>query len=251
MKCRSLGIRPTRHLLVVSEPSQKLFWLEQNRSHGTPSDPARLRCWLAGPMSHMHDRDPSGTGSKRTGSLTSRVRSNSGLASGTGSKRTGSLTNPPMSALFQPMHPMAQARGCAQPYALRHTFRISTSRFGTGQVLNSNQTPLGLHRIAAKIGSGHLGGTVFVGRRAVGLTWQGWPEASIAHRILWLEGLEPGFNRGANVDSFRRYIYIHGLSNEPTLGRPASRGCIHMAAADLIPLFDRVSVGTLVWIRKW
>ncbi len=135
-------------------------------------------------------------------------------------------------------------------YSTRKVFRISTSRFGTGQAADSNRTPLGLHRIAVKIGSGYPVGTVFENRKPVGLVWRGCPTGAIAHRILWLDGLEPGYNRGARVDSLRRYIYIHGLAGEPTLGRPASRGCIHMAGADLIPMFDRIPVGTLVWVVK-
>ena len=55
---------------------------------------------------------------------------------------------------------------------------------------------------------------------------------------MWLEGLEPGFNRGGNVDSHERYIYIHGTADQASIGRPASHGCIHLADADLIPLFD-------------
>jgi lipoprotein-anchoring transpeptidase ErfK/SrfK len=65
---------------------------------------------------------------------------------------------------------------------------------------------------------------------------------------LWLDGLDPGFNRGGGVDSHSRYIYIHGVGNEPSLGRPASRGCIHIAGSDLLPLFDLLPSGTLVWI---
>ena len=137
---------------------------------------------------------------------------------------------------------------CHRQYVLRRRYRASTSRFGTGQQSGSYQTPLGLHRVAEKIGAGQPIGTVFKSREAVGLTWQGEPDAPIAHRILWLEGVEPGFNRGGQVDSHARYIYIHGLGNEPSLGRPASRGCIHLAAADLLPLFDRIPTGTLVWI---
>lgn len=131
---------------------------------------------------------------------------------------------------------------------LRDNFRCSTSRFGIGQTEGTNGTPLGLHRVAKKIGGGWPVGTVFKGRRPIGYTWQGMPDAKIATRILWLEGLEPGFNRGGNVDSYSRYIYIHGTGDETTLGRPASRGCVHLATADLIPLFDRISTGTLVWI---
>jgi L,D-transpeptidase catalytic domain len=133
-------------------------------------------------------------------------------------------------------------------YEFRRRFVVSTSRFGIGQVMHSNQTPLGLHRIARKAGGGHPIGTVFKARQPAGLTWQGMPDGSIVHRILWLEGLEPGFNRGGEVDTFRRYIYIHGFGDETTLGRPQSCGCVHLAAADLMPLYERLPVGTLVWI---
>lgn len=129
-------------------------------------------------------------------------------------------------------------------------YLVSTSRYGTGNVANSRQTPLGLHEIARKAGMGHPPGTVFQGRQAVGYTWQGHPDAPIAHRILWLRGLEPGFNQGGMVDTFARYIYIHGVGDATTLGRPASIGCVHVAAADLIPLADRLSIGTLVWIAQ-
>ena len=135
-------------------------------------------------------------------------------------------------------------------YGLDERFLISTSAFGVGQKENSNQTPLGLHRIARKIGGGHMTGTVFRGRVPVGLTWQGMPEGTIAHRILWLEGLQPGTNAGGDVDSFKRYIYIHGFGDELTLGKPASHGCIHVGAKDLIRLFDMLPEGTLVWIAE-
>ena len=133
---------------------------------------------------------------------------------------------------------------------LEKWYRISTSRFGISQVAGSNGTPLGLHRVVEKIGGGWPVGTVFKGRRPVGYTWQGMPDAKITTRILWLEGLEPGFNRGGNVDSHARYIYLHGTGDETTIGRPASCGCIHLAANDLIPLFDKLPGGTLVWIGE-
>jgi lipoprotein-anchoring transpeptidase ErfK/SrfK len=135
-------------------------------------------------------------------------------------------------------------------YGLNQRFVVSTSAFGVGQKENSHQTPLGLHRVARKIGGGHMIGTVFRSRVPVGLTWQGMPDGGIAHRILWLEGLESGKNLGGHVDSFSRYIYIHGFGDELTLGRPASKGCIHMAAKDLIQLYDLVPEGTLVWIAE-
>jgi L,D-transpeptidase YbiS len=133
-------------------------------------------------------------------------------------------------------------------YQIRRSLRASTSRFGTGQQAGSRQTPLGLHRVAEKIGAGYPIGTVFASRQPAGFTWQGQSDAPIAHRILRLEGLEPGFNRGGQVDSHSRYIYIHGVGDESNLGRPASKGCIHLAAADLLPLFDLLPAGSLVWI---
>ena len=144
----------------------------------------------------------------------------------------------------------SQAAGQFPEYRLAAECRASTSRFGLGQVADSNRTPLGLHRIARKVGAGFPQGTVFRGRKPVGLTWAGLPGAPIVHRIFWLEGLEPGFNRGSGVDSFERYIYIHGFGDETTLGRPASHGCIHLAAADLIPLYEWLPLGTLVWIHE-
>lgn len=135
-------------------------------------------------------------------------------------------------------------------YYPRQSFLVSTSAYGIGQVKDSNKTPLGLHRVARKVGGGHLPGTIFKSREPVGYTWQGQPNGSIVHRILWLEGLQPGFNKGGDVDTFERYVYIHGFGDELTLGRPASHGCIHVAGAELMPLFELVPEGTLVWISE-
>lgn len=130
-------------------------------------------------------------------------------------------------------------------------FPCSTSRFGIGQIAGSDCTPLGLHCIAEKIGAGEPPGTVFKSRKVIGHTSQPeFADAKITTRILWLEGLEPGFNQGTNVDSHARYIYIHGTGDQETIGEPASHGCIHLADADLLWLFDRVPSGTLVWIDE-
>jgi hypothetical protein len=127
----------------------------------------------------------------------------------------------------------------------------STSRFGIGQTEGSNCTPLGLHRIAEKIGAGKPAGTVFKSRTIIGHTSQPeFADAKITTRIMWLEGLESGFNRGGNVDSHARYIYIHGTADQSSIGEPTSCGCIHLADADLIPLFDLLPVGTLVWVSE-
>jgi len=141
-------------------------------------------------------------------------------------------------------------RAAAGEFHFIKKFRCSTSRFGIGQIAGSKCTPLGLHRIAEKIGGGWPVGTVFESRKPTGYTWRGMPKARITTRILWLEGLEPGFNRGGKVDTHSRYVYIHGTGDETTIGRPDSCGCIHLAADDLVPLFDKLPTGTLVWISE-
>jgi lipoprotein-anchoring transpeptidase ErfK/SrfK len=70
----------------------------------------------------------------------------------------------------------------------------------------------------------------------------------ITTRILWLEGLEIGTNKGEGIDSFNRYIYIHGTSEEGRLGTLASHGCIRMKNKDVIDLYSKVAIGTLVLI---
>ncbi len=135
-------------------------------------------------------------------------------------------------------------------FELVKTYRCSTSRYGIGEVAGSNMTPRGLHRIAKKFGGGWPIGAVFKSRDFTGYTWDGQPGAPITHRIFWLEGLEPGFNRGGNVDSFARFIYVHGTGCEPGIGRPASHGCVHLSANDLLPLYDKLPVGTMVWISS-
>ena len=130
---------------------------------------------------------------------------------------------------------------------LAAAFPCSTSRFGIGQEEGSNCTPLGLHRVAEKIGGGEPVGTVFNARKVIGHTSQPeFADAKITTRILWLEGLEPGFNRGGNVDSHARYIYIHGTADQSSIGKPASCGCIHLSDTNLVFLYDKLPVGTLV-----
>ena len=98
---------------------------------------------------------------------------------------------------------------------------ISTSRNGVGQADGSEKTPLGLHRIAEKFGDNLPAGMVFQGRQVTG-TVEDEPDAAIAHRILWLEGLEPGFNQGGNVDTHARYVYIHGAVSYTHLTLPTT-----------------------------
>jgi len=133
-------------------------------------------------------------------------------------------------------------------------YPVSTAKNGPGEIMDSECTPRGEHVIAEKIGSGCPAGTVFVGREPTGeiyhpqLREQGPGRDWILTRILWLRGMEPGKNRDGEVDSYRRYIYIHGSPEDVAIGRPGSRGCIRMRNADVIELFDLVSVGTRVII---
>lgn len=136
------------------------------------------------------------------------------------------------------------------------SFPVSTAAKGAGEREGSEQTPRGRHAVREKIGAGAPPGTVFAGRRATGEIctpgrFEAEPERDwITTRILWLDGLEEGRNRGGDRDSHARTIYIHGTPDESRLGRPASHGCIRMRDSDVAWLFDRVEVGTLVEIEE-
>lgn len=117
---------------------------------------------------------------------------------------------------------------------------------------DSQQTPLGRHRVCAKIGHGLPIFTAFVGRRPVGVFRPGVDDPKsdwILSRILWLSGLELGRNLRGPVDSKERHIYIHGTHEEDKLGHPASHGCIRMANEDVMELFEHAWVGERVLIR--
>ncbi len=133
---------------------------------------------------------------------------------------------------------------------------VSTALNGAGEQINSGCTPRGWHRIRACIGEGLPVNTVFRGRRPTGeiytaelgqaFTGRDW----ILTRILWLSGLEPGKNRFGNVDTMRRYIYIHGTPDSEPMGVARSHGCIRMHNEDLLALFELVRPGTKVLIHE-
>ncbi|MBN1760425.1 MAG: L,D-transpeptidase [Chitinispirillaceae bacterium] len=133
---------------------------------------------------------------------------------------------------------------------IRQSFTVSTSRFGIGNREGSNMTPLGLHRVIEKIGSGAPPGRIFRDRLDTGIDWHpGLTEDNlILTRIIRLEGLEDGINRGSGIDTYGRYIYIHGTNREDQIGTPLSHGCICMTNHDIIELFDMTTEGTLVFI---
>ena len=135
-------------------------------------------------------------------------------------------------------------------------YNISSAGKGVGQQYGSFCTPLGKHIVRAKIGAGQPVNTVFVGRRPTGEIYT--PELGarypgrdwILTRILWLSGCEPGFNRLGQVDTMRRYIYIHGSPDSVEMGKPGSIGCIRMRNSDLLELFDLVDAGAGVEINN-
>jgi lipoprotein-anchoring transpeptidase ErfK/SrfK len=133
------------------------------------------------------------------------------------------------------------------------SYTISTAKAGLGQDEGSFKTPLGVHRIAEKIGDKVPEGTIFLSRKktkriAKILKKPGKKSKGdvITSRILWLSGMERGINKGGKVDSKSRFIYIHGTDEEGRLGKPVSHGCIRMSNKDVIELFDKVTVDTLV-----
>jgi len=142
----------------------------------------------------------------------------------------------------------------ARDGAVIRRYAVSTARNGTGELAGSFCTPRGRHLVRAKIGAGRPLNTVFRGRRPTGELWS--PALAAEHpgrdwiltRILWLSGREPGFNRLGQVDTMRRYIYIHGAPDSTEMGRPGSIGCIRMRNADIVELFDLIPARTAVEI---
>jgi L,D-transpeptidase-like protein len=135
-------------------------------------------------------------------------------------------------------------------------YPVSTSSAGSGNQEGSFKTPLGKHSIAQKIGADCAINEVFVGRKPLGVLEklraanEKLPDDIITSRILWLQGLESGYNKGEGIDSFQRYIYIHGTSEENKIGQPASHGCVRMLNNDVIELFELVNEGCIVLIQE-
>ena len=133
-------------------------------------------------------------------------------------------------------------------------YSISSSYYGTGNKVNSLMTPLGKHEIYKKLGENLPENAILKGR-----VWNGaiadiikepidTDFDHVTSRILWLDGLEEGKNKGPGIDSRERFIYIHGTAEEGLIGKPASDGCIRMYNKDVIELFDLVDEKAQVWI---
>jgi len=139
---------------------------------------------------------------------------------------------------------------------IKASYPISTSKYGEGSIENSFKTPLGEHSIKEMIGEEAEINTIFTSRintkRSATIIdkFEDTDNDYVTSRIMWLDGEEDGYNKGGNVDSFNRYIYIHGTHEEGLIGTKASHGCIRMFNYDVIELFNLVNIGTKVLIRK-
>lgn len=135
------------------------------------------------------------------------------------------------------------------------SYAISTSKRPPSNIKNSLGTPRGLHEIAERIGAGQPPGMVFKARVPTGRHFtevlQREPDNDnlITSRILWLRGLEPGVNRGGDVDTYERYVYVHGTNHDDRIGEPLSSGCVLMRNLDIVELYEEVRAGDQVWIE--
>jgi L,D-transpeptidase YbiS len=135
-------------------------------------------------------------------------------------------------------------------------YSVSTAKKGVGEKNGSFCTPRGRHIVRAKIGAGQPPNTVFVRRRSTGEVWS--PELGAKYpgrdwmltRLLWLSGCEPGKNRLGDVDTMRRYIYLHGSPDSAEMGKPGSIGCVRMRNRDIVELFELVPPYTPVEIKE-
>ena len=136
------------------------------------------------------------------------------------------------------------------------TYPVSTAVRGVGERMGSEQTPRGAHEVKELIGGGAPAGAVFASREPTGEICTPALRAAqpdrdwILSRVIWLAGLEEGRNRGGEVDSYERYIYIHGTPDDEAVGEPRSHGCIRMRNDDVIALFDSLEAGMLVQIDE-
>ena len=134
---------------------------------------------------------------------------------------------------------------------LATTYQVSTSAKPPSNQRDSLGTPRGLHVIAERVGGGQPPGMVFRSRVPLGhhyreLSVEENARNLVTTRILWLRGLESGYNAGGNVDSYDRYIYIHGTNHEDRIGRPASGGCVLLRNIEMLELYERVRNGDWV-----
>ena len=139
---------------------------------------------------------------------------------------------------------------------LNKFYVVSTGKNGIGEQENSGKTPRGWHRVAEKFGANEPKNAVFKARQWTGEVYDTelaaeYPERDwILSRILWLSGLEAGFNQGEGCDTYQRYIYIHGTPDTEPMGIPMSHGCIRMRNDDVVELFNLLPIDAKVYISE-
>jgi len=146
-----------------------------------------------------------------------------------------------------------QELACLTSNGVERIYPISTSKNPPSCQENSFGTPLGLHSLADFIGTDEPINTVFKARVSTGKRFQSFAEEErsknlITSRIIRLRGLEPGRNAGNGIDSYDRYIYIHGTNHENRVGKPFSGGCIEMVNSDIIHFYNNSQPDALLWI---
>lgn len=162
---------------------------------------------------------------------------------------------PPTESIWLEVDTNQQLLRCWRGAKVLHEFAISTGAAGNGECNGSGKTPHGWHYVRAAIGADMPQYAVFRGRRWTGevftpLLAEAYPNRDwILTRILWLCGLERGVNRGGQVDSQRRYIYLHGTPPDQPMGVAASHGCIRLRNSDLLTIFSLAQPGTPVWLH--
>lgn len=140
-----------------------------------------------------------------------------------------------------------------QDHRVIKAYVCSTAMAGMGNENGSGKTPVGWHVAHRKIGEGLARGAILKGRRWTGKIWRegGSSKADLVlSRLIWLRGQEPGKNLGGEVDTWKRYIYIHGTNHVQDLGKPASHGCVRVDPGVVIDLFDRIPQGARVLITE-
>ena len=147
-----------------------------------------------------------------------------------------------------------QTLQCLEDGQLVRSYLVSTAKNGLGEKIDSECTPRGMHRLHKVIGLDAIPNSIFIGRLWTGeiysdiLSDKNPSRDWILTRILQLDGLEPGINKAGDVDSLRRYIYIHGVPENTLMGVPMSHGCIRIRQSDIIPLASWVDVDMLIEI---
>ncbi len=135
-------------------------------------------------------------------------------------------------------------------------YLVSTAKNGSGEIMHSECTPRGVHEVVELFGADQARNTVFVGREKTGEIYtpslkQKHPDRDwILTRIIRLAGCEPGKNQGEELDTYNRYIYIHGSPDDVEMGKPGSHGCVRMKNEEVIELFDQITIGTKVIIKE-